>query len=53
MILYTIISLNHSVSVLSATVVDKVTAELESCGFHCLTAAIGGQGVQVCFGGSS
>ncbi|XP_050381798.1 mevalonate kinase [Argentina anserina] len=39
-------------TLLSATVVDKVTAELESCGFHCLTAAIGGQGVQVCFGGS-
>ncbi|XP_062002695.1 mevalonate kinase-like [Rosa rugosa] len=40
-------------TLLSAMVVDKVTAELESCGFHCLTAAIGGQGVQVCFGGSS
>ncbi|PRQ19774.1 putative mevalonate kinase [Rosa chinensis] len=40
-------------TLLSATVVDKVTAELESCGFPCLTAAIGGQGVQVCFGGSS
>ncbi|XP_040371868.1 mevalonate kinase-like [Rosa chinensis] len=40
-------------TLLSATVVDKVTAELESCGFHCLTAAIGGQGVQVFFGGSS
>ncbi|PRQ42149.1 putative mevalonate kinase [Rosa chinensis] len=40
-------------TLLSATVVDKVTAELESCGFHCLTATIGGQGVQVCFGGSS
>ncbi|KAK9919782.1 hypothetical protein M0R45_028360 [Rubus argutus] len=40
-------------TLLSATVVDKVTAELESCGFHCLTAAIGGEGVHVCFAGSS
>jgi mevalonate kinase len=39
--------------VLSGTVVDKVIAELESCGFQCLIAAIGGNGVEVCFGGSS
>ncbi|CAB4285292.1 unnamed protein product [Prunus armeniaca] len=40
-------------TLLSGTVVDKVTSELESCGFHCLTAAIGGNGVEICFGDSS
>ncbi|XP_059437618.1 mevalonate kinase [Corylus avellana] len=40
-------------TLLSGTVVNKVIAELESCGFQCLTAAIGGKGVEVCFGGSS
>ncbi|XP_021624286.1 mevalonate kinase isoform X2 [Manihot esculenta] len=40
-------------SLLSRTVVDKVIAELESCGFQCLTAGIGGNGVEICFGGSS
>lgn len=40
-------------TLLSGTVVDKVIAELESCGFQCLIAAIGGKGVEVCFGGSS
>ena len=38
---------------LSGTVVDKVISELESCGFHCLTAGIGGNGVEIYFGGSS
>ncbi|KAG6702095.1 hypothetical protein I3842_07G016900 [Carya illinoinensis] len=40
-------------TLLSGTVVDKVTAELESCGFQCLIAATGGKGVEVCFGGSA
>ncbi|XP_050143263.1 mevalonate kinase-like [Malus sylvestris] len=40
-------------TLLSGTVVHEVTAELESCGFRCLTAAIGGNGVEICFGGSS
>jgi len=39
--------------VLSGTVVDKVIAELESCGFQCLIAAIGGKGAEVSFSGSS
>lgn len=45
--------LNHYESVLSQTVVDKVMAELESCGFQCLIAGIGGKGVKVCFNISS
>ncbi|KAL5973031.1 hypothetical protein ACLOJK_039838 [Asimina triloba] len=36
---------------LSGTVVDKVIAELELCGFQCLIAAIGGTGVQIEFCG--
>ncbi|PIN21045.1 Mevalonate kinase [Handroanthus impetiginosus] len=40
-------------SLLSGTVVDKVIAELESCGFQCLIAGIGGRGVEVSFGSSS
>lgn len=40
-------------TLLSATVVAKVVKELESSGFQCLTAAIGGEGVQICFDGSS
>nr|AUZ98390.1 mevalonate kinase [Trachyspermum ammi] len=40
-------------TILSKTIVDKVKAELESCGFQCLTAAIGGNGLEICFGGSS
>ncbi|XP_031406819.1 mevalonate kinase isoform X2 [Punica granatum] len=40
-------------TLLSANVVDKVIAELESCGFQCLIAGIGGKGVQVCFNISS
>ncbi|GAA0155164.1 carbohydrate kinase [Lithospermum erythrorhizon] len=38
-------------SLLSGTVVDKVIAELESCGFHCLIAGIGGGGMEVSFSG--
>ncbi|KAF3454454.1 hypothetical protein FNV43_RR04901 [Rhamnella rubrinervis] len=40
-------------TLLSGTVVDKVVSELESCGFQCLTAGIGGNGAEICFGGSS
>uniref|UniRef100_A0A5B7ABN9 Mevalonate kinase n=1 Tax=Davidia involucrata TaxID=16924 RepID=A0A5B7ABN9_DAVIN len=40
-------------TLLSGTVVDKVIAELESCGFQCLIAGIGGKGLEICFGGSS
>ncbi|KAH9689040.1 Mevalonate kinase [Citrus sinensis] len=40
-------------TLLSATVVEKVTTELETCGFQCLIAGIGGTGVEVCFGGLS
>uniref|UniRef100_A0A0S3J3S4 Mevalonate kinase n=1 Tax=Hevea brasiliensis TaxID=3981 RepID=A0A0S3J3S4_HEVBR len=40
-------------TLLSGTVVDKAIAELESCGFQCLIAGIGGNGVEFCFGGSS
>ncbi|KAI6684863.1 hypothetical protein NL676_030776 [Syzygium grande] len=40
-------------TLLSGTVVDKVIADLETCGFQCLIAGIGGKGVQVSFGGSS
>ncbi|GAB4855531.1 hypothetical protein Ancab_024151 [Ancistrocladus abbreviatus] len=39
-------------TLLSATVVDKVIAELESYGFQCLIAAIGGTGLQICFNSS-
>lgn len=40
-------------SVLSGTIVDKVIAELESCGFQCLIAGIGGNGAEICFSASS
>ncbi|KAF8038763.1 hypothetical protein BT93_B1346 [Corymbia citriodora subsp. variegata] len=40
-------------TLLSGTVVDKVIAELETCGFQCLIAEVGGKGVRVSFGGSS
>ncbi|KAJ7977989.1 Mevalonate kinase [Quillaja saponaria] len=40
-------------TLLSGTVVDKVISELESCGFQCLIAGIGGSGTQIFFGGSS
>ncbi|KAL9253432.1 Mevalonate kinase-like protein [Drosera capensis] len=36
-------------TLLSATVVDKVTADLESCGFQCMIATIGGPGLEICF----
>lgn len=36
-------------SLLSGTIVDKVIAELESCGFKCLIAGIAGNGVEICF----
>ncbi|KAK4751135.1 hypothetical protein SAY87_004617 [Trapa incisa] len=36
-------------TLLSQTVVDKVIAELESCGFQCMVAGVGGKGVQVSF----
>lgn len=35
-------------ALLANTVIDKVVAELESCGFQCLIAKIGGNGVQIC-----
>ncbi|KAG4394133.1 hypothetical protein GLYMA_03G239000v4 [Glycine max] len=37
----------------TCTVVDKVVAELESCGFQCFIAGIGGGGVEISFGVSS
>ncbi|KAA8536881.1 hypothetical protein F0562_029359 [Nyssa sinensis] len=40
-------------TLLSGTIVDKVIADLESCGFQCLIAGIGGKGLEICFGGSS
>lgn len=36
-------------TILSSIVVDKVVAELESCGFQCFIAGIGGNGMEVCF----
>uniref|UniRef100_A0A2P2JUZ6 Mevalonate kinase n=2 Tax=Rhizophora mucronata TaxID=61149 RepID=A0A2P2JUZ6_RHIMU len=40
-------------TLLSNTVVDKVIAELESCGFQCLIGGIGGNGVEIQFAASS
>ncbi|KAK6118574.1 hypothetical protein DH2020_047687 [Rehmannia glutinosa] len=40
-------------TLLSGTVVDKLIAELESCGFQCLIAGIGGRGMEISFSGSS
>ena len=40
-------------SVLSGKVVEIVMNELESCGFQCFTAGIGGNGVEIYLGGSS
>lgn len=40
-------------TLLSPTVVDKVIAELESNGFQCFTAGIGGNGVEISFEHSS
>ncbi|XP_054793405.1 LOW QUALITY PROTEIN: mevalonate kinase-like [Prosopis cineraria] len=37
-------------TLLSGTVVEKVISELESCGFQCFTAGIGGKGVEISFG---
>ncbi|KAL1546041.1 mevalonate kinase [Salvia divinorum] len=39
--------------VLAGTVVDKVIAELEECGFQCLIAGIGGRGMEISFSGFS
>ena len=35
--------------VLSSTVVSKVIAELELCGFQCLKAEVGGNGLEICY----
>ncbi|KAK4476691.1 hypothetical protein RD792_015851 [Penstemon davidsonii] len=40
-------------TLLSGAVVDKVIAELESCGFQCFIAGIGGRGLEISFSGSS
>ncbi|XP_075477778.1 mevalonate kinase-like isoform X1 [Primulina tabacum] len=40
-------------ALLSGSVVDKVIAELESSGFQCLIAGIGGRGMEISFTGSS
>nr|QEY10158.1 mevalonate kinase reductase [Scutellaria barbata] len=40
-------------TLLSGTVVDKVIAELEACGYQCLIAGIGGRGMEISFSGSS
>ncbi|KAL2468559.1 Mevalonate kinase [Forsythia ovata] len=40
-------------NLLSGTVVDKVIEELESSGFQCLIAGIGGGGMEISFSGSS
>lgn len=36
-------------TLLSSTVVSKVIAELESCGFQCLKAEVGGKGLEICY----
>ncbi|XP_009111757.1 mevalonate kinase isoform X1 [Brassica rapa] len=36
-------------TVVSGTVVDKAVEELESYGFQCFTASIGGNGAEICF----
>ncbi|CAN8265363.1 unnamed protein product [Cochlearia groenlandica] len=36
-------------TLVSGTVVDKVVEELESSGFQCFTASIGGNGAQICY----
>ncbi|KAI8547917.1 hypothetical protein RHMOL_Rhmol07G0232400 [Rhododendron molle] len=40
-------------TLLSGTLVDKVIAELEACGFQCLIAGIGGKGLEISFDSSS
>ncbi|KAG7030830.1 Mevalonate kinase [Cucurbita argyrosperma subsp. argyrosperma] len=39
-------------TLLSGTIVDMVISELESCGFQCLIAGIGGSGVEISFDAS-
>ncbi|KAF4361224.1 hypothetical protein F8388_018949 [Cannabis sativa] len=46
-------SLVYLADMLSGKVVDIVMNELESCGFQCFTAGIGGNGVEIYVGGSS
>nr|GFA69740.1 mevalonate kinase [Tanacetum cinerariifolium] len=36
---------------LSAAVINEVIEELEQCGFQCLIADIGGNGLEICFVG--
>ncbi|KAF3538978.1 hypothetical protein F2Q69_00024887 [Brassica cretica] len=36
-------------TLVSGTVVEKVVKELESSGFQCFTASIGGKGAEICF----
>ncbi|KAL0718086.1 hypothetical protein Bca4012_067408 [Brassica carinata] len=36
-------------TLVSGTLVDKVVEELESSGFQCFTASIGGNGAEICF----
>ncbi|PWA87981.1 GHMP kinase, ATP-binding, conserved site-containing protein [Artemisia annua] len=38
-------------ALLSAAVIDEVIEELEQCGFQCLIADIGGNGLEICFNG--
>ncbi|EXC06576.1 Mevalonate kinase [Morus notabilis] len=40
-------------NLLSGTIADRVTSDLESSGFQCFTAGIGGNGVEIYLGGSS
>nr|QLI42757.1 mevalonate kinase nuclear [Nigella sativa] len=40
-------------ALLAKTVIDKVITELESCGFQCLLAEIGGKGAEVCYDSTS
>nr|QEV81809.1 Mevalonate kinase reductase [Prunella vulgaris] len=40
-------------TLLAGTVVDKLIAELEECGFQCLIAGIGGSGMEISFSGFS
>ncbi|KAH0466185.1 hypothetical protein IEQ34_006288 [Dendrobium chrysotoxum] len=37
-------------TLISSTVVDKVVEELESLGFKCFKAQVGGEGLQICYG---
>ncbi|KAF5938276.1 hypothetical protein HYC85_025782 [Camellia sinensis] len=47
------VCMSHSLSLLEGTIVDKVIAELETCGFQSLIAGIGGNGLQISFHSSS